>query len=507
MTGQSVLKLIKNKHFHAGLVLAISAAAIFATLPTNYKLLFFITLLGVYTIPLILQKPEWVVWALIIFIPLEEFLEKWLPRGILYEGVRFGSEVILLLLLFFVLLNKSKKGHRWHHTPVDLPLFLFVIVAIISGWLNSTSVPVWFLGVRPLIRYATIFYILTQLRINYSFFTKCFTLSLLIASLVAIIGLLQTVVGYPLTNLLIPGDIVVGDILARTGQRHVVPPRTYIFSTMGRYDTLGLYLMFFSLLSGVAYTFVKERRLRRAIFLFLLVGLPALALTFSRQSWVGLGLGFAIVLVLSRKKEFQRTKLFYVLGLVISGVFILLLIPYAQYFSAATIGEANLLERILEPFSSRYLEVSRNYYGRLYIIFEVGPRLLQISPLFGLGPGQFGSLASRFFNISFAHLVGVPENAAPYISDVNWIVILGQTGLLGLLSFFWIYVSLFLGAFKRYRKWFGGLAKGVALGYAGSIFAVLFLGFLGPNFEVRQISFFVWLWGGLLIGLKTPEEN
>jgi len=499
----SVFELIKTKQVRFRLLLLlviVASSASLVFLPEEGQLLFIIAFLLLSLTPLILKKPEWIILGLIIFIRLEEFIEKWLPRGLIYEGVRFGSEAILILLLIFVLLGKFNQKPRWHRTPIEVPLILFILITVLSSWINSSPIYIWILGIRPLVRYITIYYILTQLRVNSYFVRKCFKLSLIVATIVATIGLMQTAVGYPLTNLLLPGDVVVGETLARAGQRHVAPPRTYIFSTLGRYDTLGVYLMFFLLLSTVAYMFTKERKLRHLILAFLSLGFLALSLTFSRQSWLAFGWGLAGVLLFSGKKKLQRTKLAYFIIVVLISSVVMLLIPYAQYFSAAKIGEASILDRVLEPFSSRYLDVSRNYYGRLYVIFEVGPRLLHISPLFGLGPGHFGSLTTRFLNIPFTHLVGIPENAAIYVNDVNWIVLLGQTGLLGIVTYLGIYLSLFWGALKRYKRWSDSLEKGLALGYMGSILAILLLGFFGPNFEVRQLSFFVWLWGGLIMG-------
>lgn len=507
MTIGSVFELIKTKQvrFSLHLLLIIASSASLVFLPQEGQFLSVIILLLLNLTPLILRKPEWIILGLIIFIPLEEFIEKWLPRGLIYEGVRFGSEAILILLLIFVLLNKFNQKLCWQRTPIEIPLILFILVTVFSSWINSSSVYIWILGIRPLVRYITIYYILTQLRVTSSFLRKCFKLSLIVATLVALVGLMQTVVGYPLTNLLLPGDVIVGETLARAGQRHVAPPRTYIFSTMGRYDTLGVYLMFFLLLSTVAHMFTKERKLRPLIVTFLFVGFVALSLTFSRQSWLGFGWGLAGILLFSGKKKLQRTKLVYFIIVVLFSSVVMLLIPYAQYFSAANIGEASILDRVLEPFSSRYLDVSRNYYGRLYVIFEVGPRLLRISPLFGLGPGQFGSLTTRFLNIQFTDLVGIPESAAIYVNDVNWIVLLGQTGLLGIFTYLGIYLSLFWGALKRYKRWSVSLEKGLALGYMGSILALILLGFFGPNLEVRQLSFFVWLWGGLIMGLNKSS--
>lgn len=453
-----------------------------------------------------LLRSEWLVYFLIVFIPLEEFLEKWIPRGIVYEGVRFGGEALLFILFLFVVLHKIRHRIKWYRTPIDIPFLLFLGAAFISALVNKSAPLIALLGIRPLTRYILLFYILTQLRVTKQFFIRCFALSLSMATLVATIGLMQTVIGSPLTNLLIPGDVVIGGETARAGLRHTLAPRTYIFSTLGRFDTLGIFLLFFLLLAIGAFV-MGNTKWRNRIFPFLIVGIPALVLTFSRQSWLGFIVGIGIIVLISQKHEFRRTRTLYFTGVIVASLFLLFAIPYARYFSGETIADVSVIERLLEPFSPRYLEVSRQYYGRLFVIFEVGGQIVKTVPIWGFGPGQFGSLTARFFNIPFWELVNVPEHAAKLINDVNWVTLLGQFGFAGTLPFLGMFLSLFWASRKRYREFKLGGIKGIMLAYAAMSLTYLVIGFFGPNFEVRQISFSFWLWGGLIMGLQTQTEE
>lgn len=504
--------MIQNRLPHSiiskegALFLTASLIAGIAFLPFSWQVLLIVALIGGILLFFLMLRPEWGIYFLIVFIPLEEFLEKWIPRGVLFEGIRFSGEALLFALFILVILNKVKHGFRWYRTPIDIPLLVFVGTVFVSAIVNNSPPFMVVLGIRPLIRYTLVFYILTQLGVTKQFFERCFTLSLFMATLVGAIGLMQTVIGYPLTNLLIPGDVVIGGVLARAGLRHNVAPRTYIFSTMGRYDTLGVFLLFFILLTIGAFV-MADRQWRKKILLFVIIGFPAFALTFSRQSWLGLVVGVGIMVLISRWRDFQRIRFLYFAGMILVPLLILLALPYARYFSGDSVTQASLVERALEPFSQRYFEISRYSYGRLFVIFDVGKRLIRIAPFWGLGPGQFGSLTARFFNVPFWELVDVPENAAHFINDVNWIVILGQVGLIGTLSFLWIFLNLFWASRKRYLRLGAGVVKGIVLAYAAIIIVYLLIGFLGPNFEVRQISFYIWLWGGLIMGLRLQAEE
>ena len=473
-------------------------------LPAPWLLVVLAICFGSVALIFLLQYPELMVYLLIIFVPVEEFLEKWIPRGVFYEGVRFGGEVVLIFFMGVVLLSKTKPNAHWYKTPIDMPLLVFLLVFLTSAVVNATSPLAALLGVRPLVRYILVFYILIQLRVTKQFFEKTFFLTVFMASLVSVIGLMQTVIGERLTNFLLPGDVVVGGVAARSGIRHLISSRTYIFSTMGRYDTLGVFLMFVLLIAIGGYM-GGGRKQKRRIIPFFLVGFPALILTFSRQSWVGLVLGIGVMTLISRWKDLQRVRFVYMLSLIIIPIVVLLAIPYAQYFGTAGSVDASVIERMLEPLSQRYFEVSRYSYGRLFVIFDVGTRLLNKAPLVGFGPGQFGSLTARFFNVPYWEFVNIPENSAHFINDVNWIVILGQFGVLGTLSFLWMFFNLFFASRKRYLMMPKGVAKGIILAYSASIIIYILIGFLGPNFEVRQISFYMWLWGGLIMGMTVKK--
>jgi hypothetical protein len=199
-------------------------------------------------------------------------------------------------------------------------------------------------------------------------------------------------------------------------------------------------------------------------------------------------------------------RLVFIFSGLIIALILLVMIPNARYLGTVASANASIIERLLEPFSERYLEVSRYNYGRLYVIFEVGSRLLSKVPWLGFGPGKFGSLTARYFGYDFTVLINVPESAATWINDVNWITLLGQIGVLGLASFVWIWAALSFYSINIYKKTTTPLIKSLALFYTSAIVVYLFLGFFGPNFEVRQISYYVWSLGGILFGLYRNEK-
>jgi hypothetical protein len=448
----------------------------------------------------LVQRPQWGCLLLALYVPVEEFVERWLPRGPLYEGARFGGELMLFLLLLLVVANNALRGRDWRITSLDVPLLIFLLVAIASSVLNRTPPTIAVLGIRPLLRYVSVYYIMSQVTLKRDGYEKYVTWSFRVALFVCLVGLLQALVGAPLTRLLLAGDVVVGSQWVRAGVRHYVSDRTFIFSTMGRYDTLGAYLVIF-LLVGIGLHAVARGAWTTRVRTLGLLGVPALLLSFSRQSWLAVSVGFVAILLMAGRSSFRKTKVLVLIALVAVTILYPTLVRHATYIGGSATAESSLAERALEPFSKKYFEVSRYSYGRLFVIVEVGGRLLERAPFLGMGPGQFGSLTSRFLGADSAQLVGLPENAARLINDVNWVVILGQFGLSGVLAYLCMLFALFRISHSRYRAASHSFDRGLALGYAGAVVATGLLGFFGPNFEVRQISFFLWYFGGIIAGL------
>lgn len=440
-----------------------------------------------------------IILVLAVFFPLEEFIEKWIPRGILYESIRYGSEVILLTVLVWIIIKKSILQGRWKSTPIDLLLGLFLLIGLFSTIINDLPLLFPLLGLRPILRFIIVFYIIVQLGYNKLFSKRFVEICLLVATFVSGIAILQSIIGLPASEFLLPENVEFGGEIVRQGARQFLAGRTRVFSTLGRYDTLGTYLSIVILLLTSLYW--KKVVPKKNFYIFLALSVPALILSYSRQSWLVTVFGIVILMVMNRKHK--QLFLFSVIG-GLSILMILLFFSGYVYYSSDQI-DVSFLNRMLEPFSQRYLEISRNNYGRLFVIFEVSQRILEKAPLIGFGPGNFGSLTSRFLGRDFSSLVDLRPESAHLINDVNWVTILGQIGLIGTFIFAAILIIMII----RSRKIFRIVDDPLMKGYAGALVAILvafiIMGFFGPNFEVRQVSFFVWSIAGIVFSYRYSK--
>ncbi len=460
-------------------------------------------LVAVVAVPIwiLLENPTTLLYLMVLYLPFEEFVEKWLPDGPVLYVARFGGELLLLAALLHILAQKINRGDALRWSPLDVALAAFLVVAALSTAINDVSITVAGLGLRVLLRYIAAFYIVINLDIDTAMAQKMVRGLVVTATVVSVIALFQALIGASFTEFLLPSETVIGGQVVKEAVRGQLGERTRVFATLGRYDTLGTFLTVVLLVSGGLYTRLNRAdiRLIRVLWLF---ALPALALSYSRQSWVAVYVGGLTVVWFARRPRTLAALIVVPPVLVLTTA---LLFPDAVAYSSDR-AQVSLISRFLEPFSPEYLDISRNRFGRLYVLLEVGARIFERALWLGFGPGSFGSLTSRFLGFESGSLVDVPEGSAFLINDVNWITLLGQVGAVGLACFVWMLVRLGRTARRVAVGADHDFVRGLALGYVGLVVAFGLLGFFGPNFEVRQVSFYFWLLGGLVVALAHREK-
>lgn len=445
------------------------------------------------------------VFFLILYAPFELFVQKWLP-GDIGLASRYMTEIFLLIIFMALVIDRLLSQKPWRRTPLDIPLLTFIGVGILSALINHVPPLVALMGFRILLRYVLLFYLIVQIGLDHVDVRRLLIAVLCASSVVIGIGLLQGLIGPPITEILRIPDIVIGEYTVRSITGFFTAHGRYIFSTLGRYDALGMYAVVILLLSMALYIHYPRRR----VILGSLIALAGicLVLTFSRQSWVALYTALWVWFLVSHKKKWAAA-LFLVLLIVPIILFAAIYMSPAivRYYGGEEGTHVSAIARLSEVFSPEYIHISAYYAGRLFVLRFVGTRILELAPFLGFGPGTFGTQSAAFFGFSNATLLGMTEAEGFLVNDVNWITILGQYGLLGAMAFLMILAVLFRYAWRMYKRVSNPLAKSMALAYQGCIIALLLLGFFGPNFEQRVISMYVWLIGGLLVALAHAGQR
>jgi len=455
-------------------------------------------LAGILLLALAFYRPLAVIFFLAAYTPFEPFLLKFAPDEIYVYARYFGEFLIyaIALTLIFKFLIKKIKIEK---TLLNLPFVLFIAVALTSIIINFVPLNIGLLGLRMLIRYILIFFIIIHLKPNKNQIKILIWLMFLIVLLQSGLGIAQKFIGYRLDNLLLPRqEKIIGSISLTTGTEQIWAYGERVFGTLSRYDQLGTFLTFFMLLIlGLIYQKYFSHKNKLWIFIWFLISALALLFTYSRSSWFGFLLGVFIIGYLIKKDK----KIIKIYSLGIAIIIIYLLISPLVVSQLIDQPQISLTERFFEAFSYRRWESEYYGLGRLFFIVKTPLIVVASSPLVGVGPGQYGSgTAHALHNTAVYDKLNLPFGiwGTEGHIDNNWMSIWGEVGTLGLIFYIWMIYALFKMSYQVYKNTNDNFVKGLALGYCGAIVAVCLNAFLATMFEVRTLALYFWLFGGII---------
>jgi len=282
-------------------------------------------------------------------------------------------------------------------------------------------------------------------------------------------------------------------------------PGSRIFATLGRYDRLGNFLYLFLLL-GTGFLFVKqEKKIQKWLPWIFAFGILALVMTFSRASWFAFILGFLFIgLWVKRDRR--------VVIALVSFVIVVLGYVAITGLSVSYITEApgqTLIERFYESFSAARWR--GEYYGLGRIYWDVQTPLVVVpsSPLFGVGPGQFGGGAvAALHNTKVYDALGLPFGVygTEGFIDNNWFAIWGEAGTIGLALLIWMFIALFRYSLDVYRGSKDPFTRALALGFAACVIAVAFNALTSTVLEIRTLAFYFWMFAGFVVVLGEGKR-
>ncbi len=462
-------------------------------------------LVALFFIVLTILKPLTSLTILSVFLPFEPFVLKWIPDEI-YLYARVFSEALIYLIFAVAVVRAFLDGKKVIENPMNLPFVLLLVVLASSAVINWVDPTIAIVGIRQIIRYMLLFYAVLLLDPSRTYIKRLVVIMLSVAALQAGIGIAQAVLGAPLDSFLLPSQTrTFGEFTLTEGTVQFWDPGSRVFATLGRYDRLGTFLGFF-LLIGVGLLYEKRIRTeRKELWWLFLLGLPALALTYSRSSWFGFLLGFLfLALIIKRDRKVM-------VGVGICAAII------AGYLAYSGLVVSKLIDTPSQTFVERFFEAfsverwSGEYYGlgRLYWIVQTVTTVIPASPLFGFGPGTYGGGAAILFrNTEVYDQLGLPfgvYGSEGYL-DNNWFSLWGETGTIGFALYLWLYLGLFVYALRVHKRSDDDFTRAIALGVAGAMIAVALNAFLATFLEVRSLAVYLWMFAAFVVLLGRHER-
>ncbi|HCJ67413.1 MAG TPA: hypothetical protein DHV62_08875 [Elusimicrobia bacterium] len=449
---------------------------------------------------------KWLIYALIFIAPLIFFTD--LTRNPYYFQIVLLNISVIFLWGIYLLDGLRKKKTVLFSTPLDKPLLIFLLLAIVS-WLHSfflshpgfaqnglyisfhpeLKLSIFSEGSRNflfllvnwfLVYYAAIFFLEKK-----EFVWKVIRLSYFTAVVASVYGILQ----YFSIELIWP------KVLNPFGGRCV--------STFGNPNFLSPFLVLVLPLTFTEYLLSEKKNMRLFYFLINFILFWALICTMTRSSWLGLFLGLLYLffnLARYQKVFIQKNKAR--LGLLLS-LFILFAIFSPR--SKVTGYAPSVIERLTE-----IKEAKKATYGPLhqrFLIWFCAWEMVKERFLLGKGWGTF-ELFYPFYQGKYLFWERYESFRTHANNAHNEILeIISQTGVIGLGIFLWLWITFYRWVHSLYKYPLETKEKMLVFAISAGITAFLVDNILNVSLHFAIPAFFFFWYLGILANFAIQREK
>jgi len=384
--------------------------------------------------------PHWFLMAFGAFVLLQKLLKLNADQINPLYGTMVGylDEIIIIWLFILFLFRQSLSRSTFARTGLAIPLIGFSLAGILSSLIGH--VPVWIAGIQLLLylKGFLFFYIILHLpsspRILQSYirFFACVGIIVLGLGIVDLIN--------PYWFRAITGNEI------NVGLRFGLPSTKSIFTHPGDF---GWFMAFLTL-----YAFSYYMIFNRSIYL-------ALGLIFSLGSFLSMrrrnlaGIFTGLIFGVWKQPKVEKFRAGVILGAIIALFLVL-------SWSTIEMLYIDLMEGYVTNRHPR--EEARNvlYIGGFQIARDYFP--------LGAGLGRFGSWMSAvdysplYREYRMDEVYGLTPDNPNFATDTFWPAILGETGILGLIFYIWIFLRFFLFLNRRVSEEYPPYVKAFLLG-------------------------------------------
>ncbi len=390
--------------------------------------------------------------------------------GFGFSAIEFGL-IFLLGLIIAQLLGDTTKTYI--QTPLDWPVALFFLASFVS-MINSvvnlgTDIDLLEFQWRILFNYLVFFAVTNLIRNRRQLLTLVLGM-FVIATVTAFLMVAQQAAGSSAT--ILPGYVHTAGVMGDD------------FSGVSRIRLPGESLVLVMFMPALILFISRERmgRVGWLLFAATIFLLLAVAFTFNRRMWIGIAISIMVVFLLSTRMQRKNLLIFLGVIIVLGLVFLPLLSAFfpraGDIFNALYIRGASL-------FTGDQVKYSASWQWRM---LEIGFAKIKIKqhPLLGIGPGN-----------DYRPRIRPTDTLTGHVHN-NYYFLMLDLGLAGFIPFVW-FSAMFL--FRWYRLWHTIKDKvfmAVVLGFGLSYITVLITCIAAP-------AFMTWSWApvlGVMLGIN-----
>ncbi|MAS38066.1 MAG: hypothetical protein CL610_28985 [Anaerolineaceae bacterium] len=317
--------------------------------------------------------------------------------GILLPEIRLFSLILLALIVLVWLIVRTRAGWRWHPTALDTALPVWALVFVMSLLMNPESarrslLAMWYIGL-----YAGLWYVLHDAIANGGLQRKLLMDAVVMAGVVVMASTVLEL------QMIIP-TLTVSETLYR------------VYSIIGNPNTLATYLVVMIMFVFGRVPLANSRASRSLLVVFSLLPLAVLLLTFSRSTWIGLGVGFGAWLIMLTQRRSLSVK-------DVRQWLNRQSMPLRLTLTTAAVVGVLAAITALVLFVQSFLGDGRGLSYRPEL-FNIAFNMFADNPLTGQGLFSYGRYVGRFTSLPPAAYHSHPHSLP--------VTLLGELGLLGL---------------------------------------------------------------------------
>ncbi len=362
----------------------------------------------------------------------------------------------IILWGYKMVINRKESWYKW--TPLDIPLFSFIALAITHVSLNALDLHVGIEGLRAMVQYMLWYFLVIQLLRTKKGAKQLFVTLVLVGTLLGLHGVYQYITGAEML-----GNWVDSVETIRTRAYSIVYSPNVLGSVMTLFIPMALSLFF------------AENKLMKK---FLYLGSTAimslcLLVTFSRGAWLGFAIGI-ILFALMKDKRF-------LFPIFIGGFLIYLLVP-------------SISNRMIYMFSSSYWARSAEG-GRLYRWLEGWETLQAHNIWWGLGLGRYGGA------------VAINNKLSPFYMDNYYMKTLVEMGAIGLGLLLLLLYQVFIWGYRTTQLIPDNHDKTLVQGALAGVTGVIIHNFGENIFEVPTMVTYFWIVVAFIMFMRNQYEK
>lgn len=419
---------------------------------------------------------KYAITALLIFVPLFQKFPAFRIMGT-YVAIRLEDFLILgALLLFLVPIFINIKSIIKEKTVRAILLFIAIgFISLVSGiYLTQTvSIKIGFLHWIRRIEYFSLFFVgLTYMRISpdKDFFAYIIKILLLVNLFIFIYGIGQHYLNFPV--------IITQNEEYSKGVALRWIPGAHINSTFAGHYDLASYLVLTLPIFISAFFVLKDKISRYVLAISIIFGFWLFSVAVSRISIVAFLISTTISLFLLKK--YKEILLVVSISIIVFGLSADLRTRYGRIIDVVRQKISSTIAVYAQEGGN--VNEDRSTSIRFNVEWPRAFRAFYKNPILGTG----------YSSITLA-------------TDNDYLRALGETGILGLMSFILIFVGLFI-AFYRYNNYiFTNLDSVFVVSFIGSTVGILITALFIDIFEASKFATIYWLFAGLVIGKKYEQ--